>query len=375
MFPLHALTAIAPASPAGAPGHRQAGSTLFLDMLKPGARLHAMVQTRLPYADGEFVVALEARGGGAPKADTKGAEKQLLHMKLPAGARPGDVLDLIFVSREPRPVFMLAPEAPPADPVPLSTTGRFISDLLGRSPSTATSTALAGVAPLLPAPPDDAAQLARSLAGALSRSGLFYESHQAQWLSGARTLAELALEPQARLPQPSRSQPAQPSSSLAPTALLASLAPQEQGGVASNPAATRHDNNPMPHPVHPEAQGLVRQQLEIFESRQVNWQGIAWPGQSMEWEVAEEKPQSPADSGHTTIWKTRLTLVLPNLGRVCASFRLDAGGVDVRVTAADPVTAFMLRSGTAKLGDGLEFSGIKLLGMKVDLEDQGVNKG
>ena len=47
MFPLHALTAIAPASPAGAPGHRQAGSTLFLDMLKPGARLHAMVQTRV----------------------------------------------------------------------------------------------------------------------------------------------------------------------------------------------------------------------------------------------------------------------------------------------------------------------------------------
>ena len=51
------------------------------------------------------------------------------------------------------------------------------------------------------------------------------------------------------------------------------------------------------------------------------------------------------------------------------------GGVDVLVTAADPVTAFMLRSGTAKLGDGLEFAGIKLLGMKVDLEDQGVNKG
>lgn len=267
MFPLHALTAILPASPAGAPGHRQTGSSPFLDLLKPGARLQATVQARLPNTEGEFVVSLQERGHGMPAADT-GADRQLLHMRLPAGARPGDVVDLIFVSREPRPAFMLASETPAADAAPLSTTGRFISDLLGRPVSPGGPAALAGTLPLLPGPPADGAQLARSLASALSRSGLFYESHQAQWLSGARTLAELALEPQARLSQSFRSEPSPSPSLLASLALLAPLASPQQG--AGNPAVAGHDSNAV-HPVHPEAQGLVRQQLETFEARQVTW--------------------------------------------------------------------------------------------------------
>lgn len=365
MFPLHALTAILPASPAGAPGHRQTGSSPFLDLLKPGARLQATVQARLPNTEGEFVVSLQERGHGMPAADT-GADRQLLHMRLPAGARPGDVVDLIFVSREPRPAFMLASETPAADAAPLSTTGRFISDLLGRPVSPGGPAALAGTLPLLPGPPADGAQLARSLASALSRSGLFYESHQAQWLSGARTLAELALEPQARLSQSFRSEPSPSPSLLASLALLAPLASPQQG--AGNPAVAGHDSNAV-HPVHPEAQGLVRQQLETFEARQVTWQGVAWPGQSMEWEVAEEKPQASAEPDQAAAWKSRLTLVFPNLGHVCASVRLDARGVDVRVAAADPVTAFMLRSGTGPLADGLELAGISVLGMKVDLDE------
>lgn len=89
----------------------------------------------------------------------------------------------------------------------------------------------------------------------------------------------------------------------------------------------------------------------------------------MEWEVAEEKPQASAEPDQAAAWKSRLTLVFPNLGHVCASVRLDARGVDVRVAAADPVTAFMLRSGTGPLADGLELAGISVLGMKVDLDE------
>ena len=143
-----------------------------------------------------------------------------------------------------------------------------------------------------------------------------------------------------------------------------------------HPAAEAQGNQrAVHHPVHPEAQGLVRQQLEIFEMRQVAWQGIAWPGQAMEWEVAEDKPQTPAEADRPATWKSRLKLTLPNLGHVCASFHLDPCGMDVRVTTADPVTAFMLRSGTAPLAEALEATGIRLLGMKVDLEDPGVDRG
>ena len=372
-MPLNALTAIVPVIPAGSSAHRQAGSAPFLDALMPGQRLRGTVHSRLSGTEGEFVMAFDTsdgRGGSSPGPDAKGPDRQLLHVKLPMNARPGDVLDMIFVSREPKPAFILAARVPGAEPSPLSLTGRFISDLLGRSVLQTAPAATAAALPLLPSPPADGTQLARNLADALGRSGLFYESHLAQWLSGKRTLAELALEPQSRLAF-SRFRPAPPQ----PEPLLA--APPRQGGAAvPHPAAEVHcDQRAVHHPVHPEAQGLVRQQLEIFETRQVAWQGIAWPGQSMEWEVAEDKPHTPAEADRPATWKSRLKLTLPNLGHVCASFCLDQRGMDVRVTTADPVTAFMLRSGNAPLAEALESIGIRLLGMKVDLEDPGVDKG
>ena len=364
---LNALTAIVPVIPARSSAHRQAGSAPYLDALMPGQRLRGTVHTRLSGTEGEYVMAFDTsdgRSGSSPGPDAKGSGRQLLHVKLPMNARPGDVLDMIFVSREPKPAFMLAAHAPGAEPSPLSLTGRFISDLLGRSVLQTAPAATAAALPLLPSPPADGTQLARNLADALGRSGLFYESHLVQWLSGTRTLAELALEPQSRLAPFWRFRPAPP---------------RQEGAAVPHPAAEAHgDQRAVHHPVHPEAQGMVRQQLEIYEMRQVAWQGIAWPGQSMEWEVAEDKPHTPAEADRPATWKSRLKLTLPNLGQVCASFCLDPRGMDVRVTTADPVTAFMLRSGNAPLAEALESIGIRLLGMKVylgDPGDPGIDKG
>ncbi|MDN5939641.1 MAG: hypothetical protein L0H83_13400, partial [Salinisphaera sp.] len=129
--------------------------------------------------------------------------EQALHMRLPAGIRPGDVLNLIFVSREPQPAFTLTADPPPMGVSSLlSETGRFIDSLLHRTifpGNPATLPATSFHLPLLAASPADGADLARGLASALGRSGLFYESHLAQWAAGARSLAELLLEPQARL--------------------------------------------------------------------------------------------------------------------------------------------------------------------------------
>ncbi|PCE31290.1 flagellar hook-length control protein FliK, partial [Burkholderia ubonensis subsp. mesacidophila] len=49
--------------------------------------------------------------------------------------------------------------------------------------------------------------LRAALAQAVSESGLFYESHLAQWLAGQRPLAALAREPQARLLAPADAHP------------------------------------------------------------------------------------------------------------------------------------------------------------------------
>lgn len=349
MLALNALNAIVSVRPSGSSAHRQASYAAFLAGLEPGQHLRSTVHARL--SNGEFAVMLDAAGTGS---------RQLLHMKLPAGLRPGDALNLIFVSRNPRPAFMLMVDTPAtAVSVPLSRAGRFISGLLGRSASPDTPSTLSNKFPLLAAPPADGVQLARKLAGALGQSGLFYESHQAQWIAGARPMEDLLLEPQAPL---SGLRPSMPDTNTWSSAFTATMS--AMSAMASENAADTQT------PVHPDALALVRQQLEAFETRQVSWQGTAWPGQTVEWEVAEEKSDATDEPGQTSAgWQTRLNLTLPNLGQISASLRLSAQGVDVRVTAAEPVTAFMLRAGAAPLAEGLETAGIKLLGMGVDLDE------
>lgn len=362
---MSALSALTRIYPGLALMRHQPGDVQFLAGLVPGQRLRATVQSSL--ANGEFMVALDARNA---------ASGQTLHMRLPAGVRSGDMLNLIFVSREPQPTFTLTADALPAGVSSrLSETGRLIDSLLRHpvfpSGSAALSSANPFRFPLLATPPADGADLARSLASALGRSGLFYESHLAQWLAGTRSLAELVLEPQARLSgQPIRFSDADPR-------LNTAVATPDDATDAADPGFVSEASDP----VHPAAVALVRQQLEIFEMRHFAWQGEAWPGQPITWEVVEEAPQKreereESDQPSAAAWQTRLRLTLPNLGVVTASLRLDTrgleemSGVDVRLTAAEPVTAAALRAGVTPLTNGLEAAGIKLLGMGVDLDEE-----
>jgi len=159
---------------------------------------------------------------------------------------------------------------------------------------------LQGRAPLLPAPPGTgqgaAADLSGALAALVDQSGLFYESHVAQWVMGQRPLATLLQEPQAglRMPAPPaqatpQNAPAQlpPSSGAgAPVALLpyggpaASAAPAPSAailaelsrptifplttGVPAQPAQGRQADAPSqpagPAPGHPAAQTPAAEQ-------------------------------------------------------------------------------------------------------------------
>ncbi|MFS8977067.1 flagellar hook-length control protein FliK [Cupriavidus necator] len=76
--------------------------------------------------------------------------------------------------------------------------------------------------PLL-ASPANALQAATVLASTVSQSGLFYESHLAQWVSGARPLPEIRQEPQAQVPVPGRAPmptTAAQAQAVSPSALL-----------------------------------------------------------------------------------------------------------------------------------------------------------
>jgi len=84
-------------------------------------------------------------------------------------------------------------------------------------------------APLMAGPPADAegtATLSNALAKLVDQSGMFYESHLAQWVGGQRPLSSLLQEPQAALRNPAQPS-AQPQGQPVP----------QQGSTAGAPAA------------------------------------------------------------------------------------------------------------------------------------------
>jgi hypothetical protein len=134
-------------------------------------------------------------------------------------------------------------------------------------------------------------------------------------------------------------------------------------------------------PVHPAALAWVRQQLDILETRQFALQGMAWPGQVIMWEAAQEKPrnrgepdkQNKEEGGFTaSAWRTTVRLTLPSLGQVTASLRLDARSscaVDVYLAATELGTTASLRSSARLLADGLKVAGIELRNMEAEHDE------
>ncbi|VTU26921.1 Flagellar hook-length control protein FliK [Variovorax sp. PBS-H4] len=99
------------------------------------------------------------------------------------------------------PAAAAAPDATAPPAARLSAAARLIGALLAEWPDAGP---LRATAPLWPAArqPANAATLAAALGQTVDRSGLFYESHLREFASGARTLAQLAQEPQARWATP-----------------------------------------------------------------------------------------------------------------------------------------------------------------------------
>ncbi|HVW64899.1 MAG TPA: flagellar hook-length control protein FliK [Nitrosospira sp.] len=373
MLALKALNALARVSAGALLARRQPGEPALLAGLEPGRRLGVRVLGKLH--NGEFLVELAAR-------HPAGQGGQAVQMQLPAGVRPGDLLNLVFVSREPRPTFMIAvedPLLPSGVSSRVSDAGRFIDQLLRQPATPAGLTTLSSAGSLLVGPPLDSVQLAKSLAGALDRSGFFYESHQAQWVAGLRSLPRLLLEPQARLSSEAGLAPAGregtgPGSVIGGEGWEPAAFSTAAGTPGTSGAAGAND------PVHPAALALVRQQLDILETRQFALQGMAWPGQVITWEAAQETTQdrgepdgrNPGERGQATAWRTTVRLVLPRLGPVTASLRLDKGvgcTVDVRLAAAEAGTVAALRAGVAPLEERLKAAGIELMSMEAEHDE------
>lgn len=309
-----------------------------------GSEVRAAVLSRLP--DGSFLVRV---------ADTQ------VRMLLPPGARAGAELPMTVLAAFPQPTFKIGGEAVPAAmaawsgtasvvaqaaalpgkapalpaallgaPAPdtadasLSLAARLLADVINTANSRPGAMTLTAAAPLVSGAVADPAQLAGKLHGAISQSGLFYESHVAQWAEGKRGLAELNAEPQ----------------------ML-----QRPGSPVSDPATAQ----------------FVNLQLATHEQAHVAWHGQLGAGQALEWQIDKDAPSPGHDDGAEAEpgWRSGLRLRFALLGEIEASVTLHGDQVHIDLRAASEDASALLRGHADRLGAALEAAGTPLSSLRI----------
>ena len=284
----------------------------LLPQLDPGEILSARVDAKLP--DGSYKLLLAG---------------QEMRMSLPSFIAPGDTLELAFVTREPSPTFQLQSVLPQgaAEAPSLSTAGRLVAAAMLQAGEAPMPTTAAVSGPLLSTAPADGARLSGQLAHTLSTSGLFYESHQAQWVAGTRDLPQIMQEPQARLVR-----------------------------------AAQSDTQTAGQAIAPQALPLVQMQLAALDTSVVMMQLEIWPKQWMQWTVeerpADDQANAQAEGASLPDWNTRLRLVLPRLGELNAMLSFGVGGIMIRVEADKAASAELLQANGASLQEALTAAGL-----------------
>jgi hypothetical protein len=383
-----------------------------LSNLVPGQRVLAEIQALLPNGSYRAIVA-----------------QREITLALPFSAKAGDTLELEVAENDGKVTLAFvanrstgehAGKLSDSASTTLSQTGKLIGDLLNGisdQGKRAAPAPLNGNLPLVDDFPDQAANLAPILKDALTKSGVFYESHQARWVAGELPTAALKLEPQGKfsitLPTvtvnaalPATNASASEAVTIANGAspddpaintLSATIKQEEPGkqnatgtstaavdsnlaakstdagkavNVASNTQAATQSSQPgapanaMPRDLVP----IVQQQLDALSTQNYAWQGQIWPGQQMQWEIGEN-PDGNRSTENDAIarWQTRLKLVLPMLGGINAVLRLNpAGEVSVTVTADSASSETRLRESASVLGRQMESAGLKLTQLLVE---------
>ncbi|MDE1982400.1 MAG: flagellar hook-length control protein FliK [Betaproteobacteria bacterium] len=311
--------------------------------------------------------------------------QQLVQLNLPENIHTGDVVQLQVLSLQPRLTFGLSTsENPASSQQQLSDAARLLSNLTTDAPTKAliqspTQAPLLSSASATPA----TAQLATQLQQAIQDSGLFYESHQAEWVAGTRTTARLMAEPQNQLsppPQPGVANPLRPGpAEMLPSQALQSLAapalPTQSPmlpGAANPPGGTpaMAGHNPA---VPPHLQPLVQQQLQALETGHILWQGQFFPGQNMQWEIWQQPEQGgggQAAEPQAAQWATSIKLDLPHLGLVNARLQWSAAGVQVGLTAGSAQTLALMNQSRPQLLSALAAAGVTVSGATLGMADE-----
>ncbi len=204
--------------------------------------------------------------------------------------------------------------------------------------------------------------LGQALRQALQTSGLFYESHLTDMVFGRTNPAALQEEPQARMSRDT----AQQNATAARSRSDASSTARTGGGAE----ATSGSGSPAPGTpvtgIHQDLTVLVRQQLDVLANQSLAWQGEAWPGTPMEWEVERDPYGGDPDSA-TPTWATRLKLDLPRLGLVDA--RLNLAGDQIVLQLVAPLAAAEINDASDQLRSRLLAAGLTLSNLAVSVTE------
>jgi len=304
--------------------------------LEPGQRVQGAIQSQV--SPGLFKVQIEG---------------QVLQLRLPGQLQAGSTLDLKVEATSPRLTFSFyASSNPISTQEQISATSRFIANI-AELPLTRTlieSSSRGSVWQISGATPDTR-QLAVALRDTLANSGLFYESHQAQWVRGERSTAQLLIEPQNQLPEKKTAEGVPSTNSPVPSQVDKTLS--DIATTASN------------LPIAKELVTLVQQQLHTLETHQLTWSGQIWPDQHMQWEI-QGQPEQHAQRPDERLWSTEMELAMTHLGDVHARLVYSRGAVKLTLQSSDAAALELFNRRLPGLRNTLSEAGINLISAVIE---------
>lgn len=245
---------------------------------------------------------------------------QVFGMKLPSHFAAGDILHFRFLGSKPNPTFLLLSRGANQaglENVILSTTSLLIAQLQDEAQLQGQLSKVNSLLPPLLENPQNPQLTAAQLQNAIIMSGLFYESHLANFAKGKWRLNALMKEPQNR-PNFNASQ-------------------------------------------------VVNKQLDTLENQTIRWSGNIWPGQQMDWKISceDETSSSSSDDNPDKTIISVIELDLPNLGKVQARLVLRANALSVHLQADQAKTETLLKQEILGLKNTFSANGQELKAMKV----------
>lgn len=266
-------------------------------------------------------------------------------VNLPNSAKTGDTLFLTLIRNDPRPTFLMtknigaSPQTAAQATLQQNMTGTGVTtslsaagkliESLAQSNTGKNGAAVISNTPIVSSPQQMQPNiLSSALQQTLQFSGVFYESHLAQWTLGKRSLEDIKKEPQAKFGQ--------------------NTTPILQNSEISQ--------STLGH--------TIQSQLATLEQQKFTWQGEIWPGQNMHWEVNREEHKEHQEEQSANeeqgSWQSKATFRFPGLGEIAATLHLTDGHVRIHIDTDQDASKNIMIENQSILQDRLADTGLTL---------------